>query len=77
TVSTAVNFLLHYVQTFAIRELLLYASTGFAESIVAGLMLTLVTPFAGHLSEKIGRVNQMSTAALLLFVSGYTAFAYV
>lgn len=77
TVSTAVNYLLQYVPTFAIRELHLDASTGFAASIVAGLMLTLVTPFAGHLSDKIGRVKQMSTAALLLFVTGYPAFAYV
>lgn len=77
TVSTAVNYLLQYMPTFAIRELHLDASTGFAASIVAGLMLTLVTPFAGHLSDKIGRVKQMSTAALLLFVTGYPAFAYV
>lgn len=77
TVSTAVNYLLQYMPSFAIRELHLDASTGFAASSIAGLILTVVTPFAGYLSDRIGRVKQMSTAALLLLVTGYPAFTYV
>jgi MHS family proline/betaine transporter-like MFS transporter len=77
TVSTAVNHLLQYVPTFAIRELHLGASTGFAASIFAGVILTVVTPFAGHLSDRIGRLQQMSWTALLFLVTGYPAFAYV
>ncbi|WP_106854365.1 MFS transporter [Caballeronia novacaledonica] len=77
TVSTAVNYLLQYVPTFAIRELHLDASTGFAASIVAGVILTVVTPFAGYLSDRIGRLKQMSVTAALFLVTGYPAFSYV
>ncbi len=77
TVSTAVNYLLQYVPTYAIRELHLDASTGFAASIVAGVILTVVTPFAGYLSDRIGRLKQMSATAALFLVTGYPAFSYV
>jgi MHS family proline/betaine transporter-like MFS transporter len=70
TVSTAVNHLLQYVPTFAIRELHLDASTGFAASALAGAILAVVTPFAGHLSDRIGRLKQMSWTALLFLVTG-------
>ncbi|SAL79744.1 transporter protein [Caballeronia terrestris] len=77
TVSTAVNYMLQYVPTFAIRELHLDPSTGFAASILAGAILTVVTPFAGYLSDRIGRMKQMSLTALLFLVTGYPAFSYV
>ncbi|SDV47376.1 MFS transporter [Chitinasiproducens palmae] len=77
TVSTAVNYMLQYVPTFAIRELHLPASNGFAAGIVAALILTVVTPFAGLLSDRIGRRKQMAAAAVILAVSSYPAFAYM
>jgi MHS family proline/betaine transporter-like MFS transporter len=77
TVSTAVNYLLQYVPTFAIRELHLAPSTGFAAGILAGAMLTIITPFAGYLSDRIGRLKQMSLTAVLFLVTGYPAFLYV
>jgi MHS family proline/betaine transporter-like MFS transporter len=76
TVSTAVNHLLQYVPTFTIRELHLDASTGFAASALAGAILAVVTPFAGHLSDRIGRLKQMSWTALLFLVTGYPTFSY-
>ncbi|RDK07342.1 MFS transporter [Cupriavidus lacunae] len=77
TVSTAVNYLVQYVPTFAIRQLHLDASTGFAATILGGVILTVVTPFAGYLSDRVGRLKQMSLAALLFLVTGYPAFSYV
>ena len=74
TVSTAVNYLLQYVPTFAIRQLHLPASTGFAATVVGGVMLTIITPFAGMLSDRIGRIRQMTVAAILLVVTAYPAF---
>lgn len=76
TVSTSVNYLLQYVPTYSIRELHLDASTGFAASTFAGLVLTLVTPLAGHLSDRIGRLKQMSITAVLCLVTAYPAFSY-
>ena len=75
-VSTSVNYLLQYVPTFAIRELHLPASTSFAATILGGVILTAVTPFAGLLSDRIGRLTQMTTVGVLLVVTVYPAFAY-
>ncbi|MGI4857048.1 MAG: MFS transporter [Janthinobacterium lividum] len=76
TVSTAVNYMLQYVPTFAVRQLHLDASIGFAATVLGGAILTCVTPFAGHLSDRIGRLKQMSLTALLVLLTGYPAFAY-
>ena len=75
-VSTSVNYLLQYLPTFAIRELHLPASTSFAATMLGGVILTCVTPVAGHLSDRIGRLLQMTTVGLLLTVTVYPAFAY-
>lgn len=75
-VSTSVNYLLQYLPTFAIRELHLPASTSFAATMLGGVILTGVTPFAGHLSDRIGRLTQMTTVGSLLLVTVYPAFSY-
>jgi MFS transporter, MHS family, proline/betaine transporter len=77
TVSTAVNYLLQYVPTFAIRDLHLGAATGFAATMVGGVILTVVTPFAGHLSDRIGRRRQMTWVALLFALTAYPGFVWV
>ncbi|MCP3709658.1 MFS transporter [Paraburkholderia sp. CNPSo 3274] len=76
TVSTAVNYLLQYIPTFAIRQLHLPAATGFAATMAGGVILTVVTPFAGHLSDRIGRRTQMICVALLFLASAYPGFAW-
>ncbi|CAM2166669.1 MFS transporter, MHS family, proline/betaine transporter [Paraburkholderia sacchari] len=76
TVSTAVNYLLQYIPTFAIRQLHLPAATGFAATMVGGVILTVVTPFAGYLSDRIGRRTQMTCVGVLLLISAYPGFAW-
>lgn len=75
-VSTSVNYLLQYLPTFAIRQLHMPASTGFAATMMGGVILTCVTPLAGHLSDRFGRLKQMMTVALVLVVTVYPAFSY-
>ena len=77
TVSTAVNYMLQYVPTFAIRQLKMDAATGFAASILAGVILTVVTPFSGWLSDRIGRLRQMAMAGVLFALTIYPVFLYV
>jgi MHS family proline/betaine transporter-like MFS transporter len=77
TVSTAVNYMLQYVPTFAIRQLKMDAATGFAASMLAGVILTVVTPFSGWLSDRIGRLKQMTVAGLLFALTIYPVFLYV
>ncbi|WP_233884707.1 MFS transporter [Paraburkholderia flagellata] len=76
TVSTSVNYLLQYIPTFAIRQLHLPAATGFAATMAGGVILTVVTPFAGHLSDRIGRRMQMTCVALLFLASAYPGFVW-
>jgi MHS family proline/betaine transporter-like MFS transporter len=64
TLSTAVNHLLQYVPTFAMRELHLAASTGFAASALAGAVLTIVTPFAGHLSDWVPQTDVVGSGVM-------------
>jgi MFS transporter, MHS family, proline/betaine transporter len=75
--STSVNYMLQYLPTFAIRELHLPASTSFAAIIFGGAILTIVTPVAGHLSDRIGRLTQMTIVGLLLLLTVYPAFLYM
>jgi MFS transporter, MHS family, proline/betaine transporter len=41
------------------------------------VILTVVTPFAGYLSDRIGRRKQIATVAVLFIVTAYPAFSYV
>ncbi|WP_159874793.1 MFS transporter [Aquitalea denitrificans] len=77
TVSTAVNYMLQYVPTFAIRQLKMDAATGFVASMLAGVILTVVTPFSGYLSDRIGRLKQMTVAGVLFALTIYPVFLYV
>jgi MHS family proline/betaine transporter-like MFS transporter len=54
-VSTAISYLITYMPTFAVKELDLPASTGFASTLVTGIVLTGLTPIVGHLSDRFGR----------------------
>nr|WKF56202.1 Proline/betaine transporter [Paraburkholderia busanensis] len=76
-VSTAANYMILYMPTYAIKQLHLPASTGFAATLATGVVLTVLTPFAGHLSDSLGRVRIMAVAAVLMLVSVYPAFAYM
>ncbi|MFP3747406.1 MFS transporter, partial [Achromobacter sp. SIMBA_011] len=52
------------------------ATTGFAATMLGGVILTVVTPFAGHVSDRIGRRRQMTWIALLFAVSAYPGFVW-
>ncbi|MGP4015108.1 MFS transporter [Saccharopolyspora sp. 5N708] len=74
-VSTVLNYTITYMPTYAIKQLGLPASTSFTATLVTGVVLTAVTPLAGHLSDKIGRVPLMSVFAVLILLLIYPIFA--
>ncbi|MER5393609.1 MFS transporter, partial [Saccharopolyspora sp. NPDC002686] len=74
-VSTVLNYTITYMPTYAIKELGLPASASFTATLVTGVILTAVTPLAGHLSDKIGRVRLMSAFAALILLLIYPVFA--
>ncbi|MGW5644542.1 MFS transporter [Saccharopolyspora sp. NPDC003752] len=74
-VSTVLNYTITYMPTYAIKQLGLPASTSFTATLVTGVVLTVVTPLVGHLSDKIGRVKLMGVFAALILLLIYPIFA--
>ncbi|MBL1093983.1 MULTISPECIES: MFS transporter [Streptomyces] len=75
--STAVTYMISYIPSFAVEQLHLPASTGFAATMVAGVVLTVVTPVIGYWSDRVGRVRVMSVFAVLFLLLLYPSFAYL
>lgn len=75
--STSVSYLIIYMPTYAVKQLGLTASIGYTGTLLSGLVLTVLTPFIGHLSDVYGRTRFMLGAALVFVVSIYPAFAWL
>jgi len=73
-ISTAVNYLIVYFPTYAVQKLNVPATVGFMASLVAQLAVTLLTPLAGAVSDRIGRTTHMITINVLLLLAIYPAF---
>ncbi|MEB6335368.1 MFS transporter [Serratia rhizosphaerae] len=76
-ISTAINYMLNYVPTYATKNLHLPGSVAFSATLLAGVILTVVTPLVGLWAEKVGRLPLMWSSLLLLVVSIYPAFRLV
>src|SRR5689334_17929191 len=72
--STSSNYIILYMPTYAIRQLHLPQSLGFAATLIGGILLTFGAPFFGHLSDRVGRVRMMMVVSLLFALSAYPAF---
>jgi len=76
-ISTAVNYLIIYMPTYVVKNFNLPPITGFSATLVGGVMVTVLTPFAGMLSDRIGRTRHMITANVLLLLSIFPMFILV
>ncbi|MGW5696355.1 MFS transporter [Streptomyces asiaticus] len=76
-VSTAISYFITYMPTFAVKELDLPASTGFASTLVTGIVLTGLTPVVGHLSDRFGRTRIMLIFATLILALVYPSLAFL
>lgn len=76
-ISTAVNYMLNYVPTYATKNLHLPGSAAFTATLLAGVILTVVTPLMGLLAERVGRVPLMWGSLILLIITIYPAFKLV
>ncbi|MBL1098601.1 MFS transporter [Streptomyces coffeae] len=72
--STAVTYVIVYMPTYAENVLGLPSSAGFIGAVASGVALTTVTPLAGHLSDRFGRVRVMLIAAAAMMLSVYPLF---
>jgi MHS family proline/betaine transporter-like MFS transporter len=73
-ISTAVNYLIVYMPTYVVKTLNLPAVVGFEATLAGALAVTVLTPIAGMVSDKIGRTTHMITVNLLLLLSIVPAF---
>jgi MHS family proline/betaine transporter-like MFS transporter len=76
-VSTALNFILQYMPTFAIKELGLAPGISFTSLIITGVILTFGTPLVGHLGDRFGRLNIMVPTVVVLMVAVIPLFLWV
>jgi MFS transporter, MHS family, proline/betaine transporter len=73
-ISTAINYLILYMPTYAVKTLNLPASVGFIATFAGAIVVTFLTPFAGMVSDRIGRTTHMITINVLLLISIFPAF---
>ena len=76
-ISTAVNYLIIYMPTYVVKNFNLLPVTGFTATFVGGIMVTLLTPFAGMISDRIGRTRHMIAANILLLLSVFPMFLLI
>lgn len=74
-VTTNINYIVQYLPTYSVEELGLPASSSFYSLIVNAVILMVVTPLAGHLTDRIGHMRLMMPAAVLTLVLIYPLFA--
>ncbi|WP_257824893.1 MFS transporter [Burkholderia glumae] len=77
-VSTAASYLMIlYMPTYAVRQLHLPASTGFAATVLTGAILMVFTPLMGHLADRHGRSRLMTLSALVTLLTIYPCFRWL
>ncbi|NVK28211.1 MAG: MFS transporter, partial [Flavobacteriia bacterium] len=72
--STSVTYSIIFMPTYATKYLGLSSSIGYGGTLISYTVLTLLTPFIGILSDRMGRTRLMTIAGLLFFFTVYPAF---
>ncbi|QHK18507.1 MFS transporter [Pseudarthrobacter psychrotolerans] len=67
--STALNYMILYMPTYAITELKLPAAMSFAATAITGVVLVVLTPLVGILSDRIGHVKMTSIAGVVILLA--------
>jgi MFS transporter, MHS family, proline/betaine transporter len=73
-VSNSSAYIILYIPTYAMKELHLPQVTGFTATFVGAVILGIVSPCAGHLSDKFGRSGLLTGTAWLFFLTTYPVF---
>jgi MHS family proline/betaine transporter-like MFS transporter len=73
-ISNSSYYLLLYIPTYAVRTLHLPAYTGFAATLLGGVVLAVVSVIAGHWSDKTARPRIMLAMAWLFALTAYPTF---
>lgn len=73
-ISNSSFYLLLYIPTYAVKTLHLPAYTGFAATLLGGVVLAVFSVIAGHLSDKTARTGIMLAMAVLFAIVAYPTF---
>ena len=73
-VSTAVNYLIVFMPTYVVKTLNMPPSVGFMAALLGQGAVMLLSPFAGALSDRIGRTTQLIALGALLLVFIFPTF---
>ena len=73
-ISNSSYYLLLYIPTYAVRTLHLPAYTGFAATLLGGIILAVFSVIAGHWSDKVARSRIMLAMACLFALAAYPTF---
>jgi MFS family permease len=73
-VSTAVNYLIVFMPTYVVKTLNMPPIVGYQATLAGAIVVTLLTPFAGATSDRIGRTTHMIAINLVLLASIVPAF---
>lgn len=76
-VSVSSYALAFYLPTYAVRNLGLAPTSAYSATILTGLVQALFSPVFGTLSDKLGRLKVMRTAAILMAILVIPAFHFV
>jgi MFS transporter, MHS family, proline/betaine transporter len=68
-VSTAVNYLIIFMPTYVVKTLNMPPIVGYQATLAGAIVVTLLTPIAGMVSDRIGRTTHMIAINLLMLVS--------
>jgi MHS family proline/betaine transporter-like MFS transporter len=74
TISNSSYYLLLYIPTYAVKTLHLPAYTGFAATLLGGVVLAVFSVVAGHWSDKTPRPRIMLAMAWLFAIAAYPIF---
>jgi len=73
-ISNSSYYLLLYIPTYAVKTLHLPAYTGFAATLLGGVVLAIFSVVAGHMSDTAGRPRIMLAMAWLFLIAAYPTF---
>ena len=77
TLGTVCTYTILYLPTYAQRELHLPIQSGFVSGVITALILVVVPPLSGALSDRYGRLKVITPTAILILFFAYPAFAWL
>ncbi len=76
-ISTASNFIIKYMPSYAATTLHIPQSAGFLATLTGGLILTLATPMVGYVAGKVSRIKIMLFAAVVYAIVIFPSFMWL